>query len=60
MTFQDPNELFEMRSLLEGRAAELASEKISNESLDRLMELAEVVYNRAEQPSIARFVRANR
>ena len=60
VTFQDLNELFEMRSLLEGRAAELASEKISAERLDHLMTLAEIVYNRAEQPSITRFVRANR
>ena len=60
VTFQDLNELFEMRSLLEGRAAELASEKISTESLAHLVTLAEVVYNRTEHPSIARFVRANR
>ena len=60
VTFRDLNELFEMRSLLEGRAAELANEKITPEKLDQLESLAHVVYDRAEKPSIMRFVQANR
>nr|WP_321983929.1 GntR family transcriptional regulator [uncultured Lichenicoccus sp.] len=60
VTFRDLNELFEMRSLLEGRAAELANEKITPEKLDHLESLAHVVYDRAEKPSIMRFVQANR
>jgi DNA-binding GntR family transcriptional regulator len=60
VTFQDLNELFEMRCLLEGRAAELASEKITIEKLNQLEALAGVVYDRAEPPSIVRFVLANR
>ena len=60
VTFQDLNELFEMRTLLEGRAAELASAKITPEKLDHLESLAHVAYDRAEKPSITRFVQANR
>ena len=49
-----------MRILLEGRAAELASEKITPEKLDQLESLSHVAYDRAEKPSITRFVQANR
>ncbi len=60
LTFQDMNEVFELRVILEGRAAELASQRITPEGLDRLATLADIVYDRAEKPSISRFVKANR
>ena len=60
VTFQDLNELFEMRTLLEGRAAELASKNITRERLEQLAILANVAYDRSEKPSIMRFVQANR
>ena len=60
VTFQDMNEIFEVRMVLEGRAAELASQKITQDGISRLSTLAEIVYDRAEKPSISRFVQANR
>lgn len=59
VTFQDLSELFDLRMMLEGRAAELASQKITPEGLDRLTALTDIVYDRATQPSIERFVQAN-
>ena len=60
LTFQDMNEVFEVRVIIEGRAAELASQRITPEGLSRLTVLADIVYDRAEKPSISRFVQANR
>ncbi len=60
VTFQDMNELFEIRSMLEGRAAELASQRITREDIGQLSTLADIIYDRAEHLSIRRFVQTNR
>ncbi len=60
VTFQDLNELFDLRIMLEGHAAELASRTITPEGIEQLSALADIVYDRGTQPSIERFVRANR
>jgi DNA-binding GntR family transcriptional regulator len=60
ITFGDMNELFEVRTILEAGAAELACERITAAELDHLNKLADVVYNRSEQPSLKRFIDANR
>lgn len=60
ITFGDMNELFELRIILESGAAELACERITEGELDELKTLADVVYDRAEQPSLKRFIKANR
>ena len=60
VTFQDMNELFEIRSMLEGRAAELASQRITQEDIGQLSTLADIIYDRAEHLSIRRFVQTNR
>lgn len=60
ITFGDMNELFELRTILEAGAAELASARITDKDLDGLATLADVVYDRAEQPSLNRFIGANR
>jgi DNA-binding GntR family transcriptional regulator len=60
VTFQDMNELFEVRNMLEGRATELASQNITPDGLLQLSNLADVMYDPSEQLSIRRFVQANR
>jgi DNA-binding GntR family transcriptional regulator len=60
VTFQDMNELFEVRNMLEGRATELASQNITPDGLRQLSNLADVMYDPSEQLSIRRFVQANR
>jgi DNA-binding GntR family transcriptional regulator len=59
ITFGDMNELFEVRTIIESGAAELACERIAAAELDHLNRLADVVYDRAEQPSLKRFIEAN-
>ena len=54
------NELFELRTILEAGAAELACARISDDELQDLKTLADVIYDRAEQPSLKRFIEANR
>lgn len=60
ITFGDMNELFELRTILEAGAAELASARITDEEIEDLATSADVVYDRAEQPSLKRFIEANR
>jgi DNA-binding GntR family transcriptional regulator len=60
ITFGDVTELFEVRAMLEAGAAELACARITDEELDQLDRLADVVYDRYEQPSLKRFIQANR
>jgi len=60
VTFQDMNELFEVRNMLEGRATELASQNISDDGVRQLSNLADVMYDPSEPLSIRRFVQANR
>lgn len=60
ITFGDMSELFDLRTILEAGAAELACARITDAELDQLQKLADVVYDRAEQPSLQRFIKANR
>ena len=60
VTFQDMNELFGIRTMLEARAVELAGERITQEEISELRALSDIIYDRAEQPSIYHFVQANR
>jgi DNA-binding GntR family transcriptional regulator len=60
VTFQDMNELFGLRTMLEARAVELASARITKEEISELRAMPDVVYDRAEQPSIQQFVQTNR
>ncbi|MCW6512160.1 GntR family transcriptional regulator [Lichenifustis flavocetrariae] len=60
ITFGDMSELFDLRTILEAGAAELACARITPAEIDQLNRLADVVYDRAEQKSLKRFIRANR
>jgi len=60
VTFGDMHDLFDVRTILEAGAAELACSRITDAELDQLDHLADVVYDRAEQPSLTRFIEANR
>ncbi|MDQ0390479.1 GntR family transcriptional regulator [Labrys monachus] len=60
ITFGDMNELFELRTILEAGAAELACTRFTDAELDNLEALADVVYDLSEQPSLKRFIEANR
>jgi DNA-binding GntR family transcriptional regulator len=60
VTFGDMNDLFDVRTILEAGAAELACSRITEAELDQLDRLADVVYDHAEQPSLKRFIEANR
>ena len=60
VTFGDINELFELRTILEVGAAELACTHITSPLIEQLGRLAQVVYDRSEKPSLKRFVQANR
>lgn len=60
VTFGDMSELFDLRTILEAGAAELASARITPVEIEQLNKLADIVYDRAEQGSLKRFIRANR
>ncbi len=60
VTFGDMNELFDLRTILEAGAAELASQRITDAEIEDLTRLADVVYDRGEEPSLERFINANR
>ena len=60
MTLADMNELFDVRIILEGGAAELAAERITNAELDELDRLADITYDLEETLSLDQFVLANR
>lgn len=60
ITFGDMNELFDVRTILEAGAAEMACMRVTESDIERLTHLADVVYDRGEQPSLGPFVRANR
>ncbi|SDI30991.1 GntR family transcriptional regulator [Alloyangia pacifica] len=60
ITFGDMNELFDLRTILEAGAAELACEQITDDMLVELRELAVVAYEKEETQTIANFIAANR
>jgi DNA-binding GntR family transcriptional regulator len=59
ITFGDMNELFELRTLLEAGAAELACQRVTPEELVQLEQMADTVYDRSEPPSLRNFIRTN-
>ncbi|WP_172327664.1 GntR family transcriptional regulator [Mangrovicoccus sp. HB161399] len=60
ITFGDMNELFDLRTILEAGAGELACEQITEDELAQLRELAVVAYEKDEVPTIEAFIAANR
>ncbi|MBD0417512.1 GntR family transcriptional regulator [Oryzicola mucosus] len=60
ITFSDMDELFDVRTILEAGAAELACMKLTAEQIDHLNSLADATYNQGEQLSLATFIRSNR
>lgn len=60
ITFGDMNELFDVRTILEVGAAELACTRVGAAEIDELNRLADVVYDRSEKPSLEPFIEANR
>lgn len=60
ITFGDMNELFDLRTILEAGAGELACDQITDAELTQLRDLAEVVYEKDETPTIEAFIAANR
>ena len=60
ITFGDMSELFDLRTVLEAGAAELACARITPAEIDQLNKLADCVYDRAERGSLKRFIQANR
>jgi DNA-binding GntR family transcriptional regulator len=60
VTFADMQDLFDVRTIVEAGAAELACRRITEADLTRLATLADVAYDASEQPSLKAFIRANR
>ncbi len=60
ITFGDMNELFDLRIMLEAGAVELACQRISDEQVAHLGALAQATYDREQEPTIDRFIAANR
>lgn len=56
---KDINELFAVRGALEGAAAELAADNMSDGDIAALGELAEMTYTPGETPSVEAFINAN-
>lgn len=60
ITFADMDELFDVRTILEAGAAELACTRLTDEQIGHLNSLADVAYNQGERQSLAAFVQSNR
>jgi DNA-binding GntR family transcriptional regulator len=60
LTIADMDELFDVRTIVEGGCGEIASERITEEELDRLAELADASYDRATSANLDKFISANR
>ncbi|QQA41961.1 GntR family transcriptional regulator [Pelagovum pacificum] len=60
ITFGDMNELFDLRTILEAGAAELACDRITDDELDELRALATTDYDQDAEPTIEAFIAANR
>lgn len=60
ITFGDMNELFDVRTILEAGAAELATTRISDDELTHLNALAESSYDVSAETTLAEFIGANR
>ena len=60
LTIADMDEMFDVRTIVEAGCGELASERISEEELDRLEELADASYDPAASASLDKFISTNR
>jgi len=60
ITFGDMNELFDLRTILEVGAAELACEHITEAEIETLRDLAPSAYELGASPTIEQFIRSNR
>ncbi|HEY0124282.1 MAG TPA: GntR family transcriptional regulator [Rhizobium sp.] len=60
ITLGDINSLFDVRTIIEAGAAELATKRISDGDLEELKRLAEVSYDPGTEKTLAYFVNANR
>lgn len=60
LTIADMDELFDVRSIVEGGCGELAAERISADELNRLDELADASYDRSTNANLDKFISANR
>lgn len=60
LTIADMDELFDVRSIVEGGCGALAAERISEEELDRLDQLAGASYDRSTNADLDKFISANR
>jgi len=60
LTIADMDELFDMRSIVEGGCGALATERISETSLARLSDLADASYDSTALDTLERFISANR
>jgi len=60
VTFGDMNELFDLRTILEAGAAELACKRITEPEIENLRKLADIAYDQSEPPSLENFIKANR
>jgi DNA-binding GntR family transcriptional regulator len=60
LTIADMDELFDVRTIVEGGCGEMASERITADELDRLAELADASYDRATSANLDKFISANR
>jgi len=59
VTFGDMNELFDLRTILEAGAAELACKRITEPEIENLRKLADIAYDQSEPPSLENFIKAN-
>jgi len=60
LTIADMDELFDMRSIVEGGCGALACQRISEASLARLSDLADASYDNEALDTLERFISANR
>jgi DNA-binding GntR family transcriptional regulator len=60
LTITDMDELFDVRAIVEAGCGELAAERITDDELNRLEELADVSYDVETTASLDRFISANR
>lgn len=60
VTFSDVQDLFDVRTIVEAGAAEIACQRITEPELAHLRALAEVIYDVSVQPTVKRFIKANR
>src|SRR5690606_8440465 len=60
ITFADMDELFDVRTILEAGAAELACTRLTEDQIANLNTLADVAYNQGERQSLTAFVQSNR